>query len=303
MSKIDDVTTIVRMLYHVRSKNVIMNKVAIVTGASSGLGKQTALRFLRAGYEVHAGARRLEAMRELAEHGAHLYVLDLMQGESIEAFVAEVVAQSKRIDVLVNTAGYGLYGSVEEVPLEAARDQLEVNVFGLAHLIQTTLPIMRQQGSGRIINITSIGGKVWTLLGAWYHASKFAVEGFSDSLRNELRPFGIDVIVIEPGAINTEWPTIAAAHVKNISGNGPYRELAEATAHLFMVEGANLSASPQVIAEVVWRAASTRHPKARYAAPLAARVILGLRWVLSDRMFDRIWGRVMGIPATVGTRP
>lgn len=283
--------------------NVITNKVVIVTGASSGLGKQAALRFLREGYEVHAGARRLEAMRELEEQGAHLHMLDLTQGESIDTLVAQVVAQSQRIDVLVNTAGYGLYGSVEEIPLEAARDQLEVNVFGLAHLIQATLPIMRQQGSGRIINITSIGGKVWTLLGAWYHASKFAVEGFSDSLRNEVRPFGIDVVVIEPGAIKTEWPTIAAAHVKTISGNGPYHELAEATAHLFLSEGSNPAVSPQTIAEVIWRAASTRHPKARYAAPFAARVILGLRWALSDRLFDRVWGKVMGIPATVGARP
>ena len=286
----------------IRSKNVIMNKVVIVTGASSGLGKQTVLRFLRAGYEVHAGARRLEAMRELEQQGAHLHALDLTQGESIAALVAQVVARSGRIDVLINNAGYGLYGSVEEVPLEAARDQLEVNVFGLAHLIQATLPIMRQQGSGRIINITSIGGKVWTPLGAWYHASKFAVEGFSDSLRNEVRAFGIEVVVIEPGAIQTEWPTIAAAHVKNLSGNGPYHAMAEATAHLFLAEGANASSSPQRIAEVIWRAASTRHPKPRYTAPFSARVILGLRWVLSDRLFDRVWGKVIGIPAIIGPR-
>ena len=273
--------------------NTIMKKVVIVTGASSGIGKKTALRFLREGYEVYAGARRLDAMRQ----GAHLHALDLTKGENIDVFVAEVVAQSRRIDVLVNIAGYGLYGSVEEVPLDAARDQLEVNVFGLAHLIQATLPIMRKQGSGRIINITSIGGKVWTLLGAWYHASKFAVEGFSDSLRNEVRPFGIDVVVIEPGAIKTEWPTIAAENVKKMSGSGPYCELAEATAHLFMAEGA--SAPPHAIADVIWRAASTRHPKARYAAPFSANVILGLRWALSDRLFDWVWGRVMGIPTTV----
>ena len=158
-------------------------------------------RFLSEGYEVYAGAPRLDAMRDLEQQGAHLHALDLTKGESIDAFVAEVVAQSRRIDVLVNNAGYGLYGAVEEVPLEAARDQLEMNVFGVAHLIQATLPIMRKQGSGRIINITSVGGKVWTMLGAWYTASKFAVEGFSDSLRNEVRPFGIDVVVIEPSAV------------------------------------------------------------------------------------------------------
>lgn len=280
--------------------NTIMKKVAIVTGASSGIGKKTALRFLKEGYAVHAGARRLDAMRDLEQQGAYLHALDLTKGASIDAFVAEVFAQSGRIDVLVNNAGYGLYGSVEEVPLDAARDQMEVNVFGLVHMIQATLPIMRQQGSGRIINISSIGGKVWTLLGAWYHASKFAVEGFSDSLRNEVRPFGIDVVVIEPGAITTEWSTIAAENVKKMSGNGPYREQAEATAHLFMTERA--SAAPQVIADVIWRAASTRHPKTRYAAPFFINIILGLRRALSDRLFDIVWGRIIGVPATLGSR-
>ena len=207
-----------------------------------------------------------------------------------------VVEQSGRIDVLVNNAGYGLYGSVEEVPLDAARDQIEVNVFGLAHMIQATLPIMRKQGSGRIINITSIGGKVWTLLGSWYHASKFAVEGFSDSLRNEVRPFGIDVVVIEPSAIKSEWGKIAAENVKKLSGNGPYREQAEATAHLFTEGGANLSASPRVIADAIWHAASTRHPKARYAAPFPAKIVIGLRWALSDRLFDRLWGKLPAYP-------
>ncbi len=280
--------------------NTSMKRVAIVTGASSGIGKETVLRFLKEGYEVHAGARRLDAMQSLEQQGAYLHALDLTKGESIDTFVAEVVAQSQRIDVLVNNAGYGLYGSVEEIPLDVARDQIEVNVFGLAHMIQATLPIMRKQGSGRIINISSIGGKVWTLLGAWYHASKFAVEGFSDSLRNEVRPFGIDVVVIEPGAIKTGWSKIATENVKKMSGNGPYHELAEATARLFMSEPA--SVSPQVIANTIWHAASTRHPKARYAAPFPAKVILGLRRILSDRLFDRLWGRIMGIPATLGSR-
>ncbi len=280
--------------------NTIIKKVAIITGASSGIGKKTALRFLKEGYEVYAGARRLDAMHDLEQQGAHLHALDLTKGESIDDFVAEVIAQSRRIDVLVNNAGYGLYGSVEEVPLDAARDQIEVNVFGLAHMIQATLPIMRKQGSGRIINITSIGGKVWTLLGAWYHASKFAVEGFSDSLRNEVRPFGIDVVIIEPGAIKTEWPTIAVENVKKMSGHGPYGEMAEATAHLFMAKGP--SAPPQVIADVIWHAASTRHPKARYAAPFSANIIIRLRWLLSDHLFDWVWGKALGIPVTVSSR-
>ncbi len=282
--------------------NTPLKKVVIVTGASSGIGKETVLRFLKEGYEVYAGARRLDAMRDIQQQGAYVYALDVTKGESIDAFVAKVVEQSGRIDVLVNNAGYGLYGSVEEMPLAMARDQIEVNVFGLAHMIQATLPIMRKQGSGRIINISSIGGKVWTLLGAWYHASKFAVEGFSDSLRNEVRPFGIDVVVIEPGAIKTEWSGIAAENVKKISGHGPYHAQAEATANLFTGEGANMSASPNVIANAIWHAAATRHPKARYSAPFAAGIIIGLRRLLSDSLFDSLWGRMTGVPATASSR-
>lgn len=274
-------------------------KVVIVTGASSGIGKETVLRFLREGYEVHAVARRLDAMRDIEQQGAYLHPLDLTKGESVDAFVAEVATHSGRIDVLVNNAGYGLYGSVEETPLDTARHQLEVNLFGLAHMIQATLPIMRRQGSGRIINISSIGGKVWTLLGAWYHASKFAVEGFSDSLRNEVRPFGIDVVVIEPGAIKTEWSSIAAENVKKISGNGPYSEMSEATARLFMAEGT--SASPHLVANAIYHAASVRRPKARYAVPFAVNIIFTLHRLLSDRLFDRVWGRITGVPATVSS--
>lgn len=273
------------------------NKVAIVTGASSGIGKESVLRFLAEGYEVYAGARRLDAMRDLAQRGAHLIYLDLTKGESIDAFVAQVLSQSGRVDVLVNNAGYGAYGAVEEVPLSVARDQMEVNLFALAHLIQALLPTMRKQRSGRIINVTSIGGRVWSLLGAWYHASKFAVEGFSDVLRNELRPFGIDVIVVEPGAIRTEWGSIAAENVKKTSAQGPYRELADAAARILSME--SIGVPPRVIADTIWRAASVRRPHPRYIAPFSARVIVWLRWLLSDRAFDWIWSRFYGLPRTI----
>lgn len=279
--------------------NVSQKKVAIVTGASSGIGKETALRFLQEGYEVHAAARRIDAMRDLEEKGAHLHHLDLTQGESIDTFVTAVLSQSERIDVLVNNAGYGSYGAVEDVPLSEARAQMEVNLFGLAHLIQATLPTMRQQRSGKIINITSIGGKLWTPLGAWYHASKFAVEGFSDSLRNEVRPFGIDVVIVEPGGIKTEWSTIAVDNLKKTSGNGPYRALADRVTRMFTSQGIEAGAAPHVIANVIWRAASARRPRSRYIAPFSARVILWLRWALSDRAFDWVWGRVFRIPSTI----
>src|SRR5262249_21079377 len=188
--------------------NIFDKKVAVVTGASSGIGRETVLSLIKAGYQVHAGARRLDAMRELENAGAYLHHVDLTNPENIDAFVAGVLRLGGRVDVLVNNAGYGAYGAVEDIPLSAAREQMEVNLFALAHLIKAVLPTMRKQRSGRIINVSSIGGKLWSPLGGWYHASKFAVEGLSDALRNELRPFGIDVIVIEPGGVKTEWTSI-----------------------------------------------------------------------------------------------
>ena len=276
-------------------------RVVVVTGASSGIGKETVDRFLREGYEVYAAARRVDAMADLASRGAHVLHLDLTTSASIDALVATVLARSGRIDVLVNNAGYGSYGAVEDVPMAAARDQMEVNLFGLAHLIQATLPTMRAQRSGRIINITSIGGKIWSLLGAWYHASKFAVEGFSDALRNEVRPFGIDVVVIEPGAIKTEWAGVAADNMRKTSGHGPYKPLVDKMTAMFTGRLAEKNAAPpSVIANAIWRAASVRRPRARYVAPFAGKVILWLRYWLSDRAFDWLFGKLVGAPKTLG---
>jgi NAD(P)-dependent dehydrogenase (short-subunit alcohol dehydrogenase family) len=184
-------------------------KIAIVTGASSGIGKATALKFIERGFHVHAAARRVERMSDLRALGASVHHLDLTVPESIDAFIGDVLRDSSHVDVIVNNAGYGSYGAVEDVPIGDARAQMDVNLFGLARVIQLVLPSMRNRRSGRIINVTSIGGKIWAPLGAWYHASKFAVEGFSDCLRNELRPFGIDVVVIEPAGTKTEWSGVA----------------------------------------------------------------------------------------------
>ena len=169
-----------------------MNKTAFVTGASAGIGEATARALLAAGYRVFAGARRLDRMAELAAAGATLLKLDLTDDASIVAAVNAIKSEAGRIDVLVNNAGYGSYGALEDVPLSEGRRQFEVNVFGLARLCQLVLPMMRAQKSGKIVNITSIGGKIWEPLGGWYHATKFAVEGLSDCLRVEVARFGID---------------------------------------------------------------------------------------------------------------
>ena len=152
--------------------------------------------------------------------------MDVTDDASMVAGVERIIAEHGRIDVLVNNAGYGSYGAVEDVPIDEARRQFEVNVFGLARLIQLVTPHMRAQQSGRIINISSIGGKFYEPLGAWYHATKFAVEGFSDSLRLELAPFGIDVVIIEPGPIRTEWNTISRDSLVETSRGGAYEERA-----------------------------------------------------------------------------
>jgi NAD(P)-dependent dehydrogenase (short-subunit alcohol dehydrogenase family) len=270
--------------------------IAIVTGASAGIGKAVVLRLLRAGWMVHAGARRVDEMRDLAAAGAVVTYLDLTDEPSIAAFAATALATSGRIDALINNAGYGAYGALEDVPLQAARAEMDVNVFGLARMTQLVLPAMRQQRSGRIVNVSSIGGKIWSPLGAWYHASKFAVEGLSDCLRNEVRPFGIDVIVIEPAGVKTAWTGIAVDSMRAASGAGPYGPIAERFAQGVLRDTG--SATPDAIAAVIVRAVTTAKPKTRYA-PQVARVILFLRWILSDRAFDGLIGRIFGLPKTL----
>jgi len=274
-------------------------KVAIVTGASSGIGKEAARGLLRAGYVVYAAARRTEAMKDLAGEGARVHHLDLADAASVLAFARAVLAEAGRLDVLVNNAGYGAYGAVEEVPMQDARDQMEVNLFGLAQMIKAVLPSMRAQRSGRIVNVTSIGGKLWSPLGAWYHASKFAVEGLSDALRNEVRPFGIDVVVVEPGGTKTEWTDIALLNMRRTSGEGPYKPFVDAWAALAQLEGT--FATPAQIAEVIVRAATSRRPRTRYVAPFAGRVALFLRWLLSDRAFDWVSARLFRLPRVLAS--
>lgn len=264
-------------------------KVALVTGASSGIGESTARELLERGYTVYGAARRVERMADLAERGVRTLALDVTDEESVEKAVAAIVAESGRIDLLVNNAGYGSYGAVEDVPLSEARYQFEVNVFGAARLIQLVLPVMRAQRSGRIVNISSMGGKIYTPLGAWYHGTKFALEGFSDALRMEVRPFGIDVVVVEPGGIATEWGNIAVDHMKEVSGKGAYSDLAGKLAK-GMNSGINarMMSQPSVIAKTVGKAATARRPRTRYAAGFGAKPLIFLRRVLPDRAFDTL---------------
>ncbi|WP_326837685.1 oxidoreductase [Amycolatopsis rhabdoformis] len=269
-------------------------KVALVTGASSGIGEASARELLQRGYTVYGAARRVERMAGLAERGARTIALDVTDEESAEKAVAAIVAESGRIDLLVNNAGYGSYGAVEDVPLQEGRYQFEVNVIGAARLIQLVLPVMRAQRSGRIVNISSMGGKIHTPLGAWYHGSKFALEGFSDVLRLEVAPFGIDVVVVEPGGIATEWGSIAVDHLMEVSGEGAYADLAGKVAK-GMTGGINarMLSQPSVIAKAVAKAATARRPRTRYAAGFGAKPLIFLRRALPDRAFDALIKRAV----------
>lgn len=262
-------------------------QVVLITGASSGIGHASALSLQKAGYIVYAAARRLERMDDLKAQGIHPLSLDVTDEESLKAGVARIMAEQGRIDILINNAGYGSYGAVEDVPLANARAQFEVNLFGLARLTQLVLPGMRANHFGKIVNISSIGGKMHEPLGAWYHTSKFALEGFSDCLRVEVRHFGIDVIVIEPGGIQTEWQEIAAEHLQKTSGQGAYKDQAERHA-AFLRKSGRYASKPEVIAAVIVKALRARCPKTRYAAGSGACPILFLRKVLCDRAFDRL---------------
>jgi len=259
--------------------------VALITGASSGMGRNIALAMLKEGYMVYGAARRLERMEGIVTEGGHALGMDVTDQASVKAGVDQLIEEQGHIDILVNAAGYGQYGAIEDVPLADAHRQLEINLFGCARLIQMVLPHMRAQKFGKIFNITSVGGKIYTPMGGWYHTSKFAVEGYSDVLRLEVKPFGIDVVVIEPGTIDSEWAGIAIREAERLSGKGAYRGLLE---KYVKIQKSVKGSPPNVISDLILKALSARRPKTRYHAGQLAGPILFLRRHLPDRMFDRL---------------
>lgn len=250
-------------------------KVAVITGISSGMGKAAAELFNQNGWVVYGGARRGERLTKLSEKGIHTMALDVTDENSNANLVKTVMNEAGRIDVLINNAGYGEYGPLEEVSMAKAKQQMDVNLFGAANLIQLVLPIMRQQGSGRIINNSSIGGRLYAPMGGWYHASKHALEVYSDVLRNEVKSFGIQVSVIEPGATKTEWSEIAAKTGKETTekqSNSAYQHIEKAFS-MADVSGMPVPvASSEDIAKLMWRAATDRKTKRRYLPGFGERV-------------------------------
>jgi short-subunit dehydrogenase len=183
---------------------IVMKKTVLVTGASAGIGKAIAIYLAQNGYNVYGAARRTDKMQDLKTHGIKTIALDVTNEESVVACTEQVFKEAESIDILVNNAGFGQEGAIEDISMQDARYQFEVNVFGAMRLAQLLLPKMRENKYGKIINISSVGGKIAFPLGGWYHASKFALEALSDSMRNEVRGFGIDIIVVEPGATQSE---------------------------------------------------------------------------------------------------
>ena len=266
-----------------------MPKTALVTGASSGMGEEIARTLHKLGYTVYAAARRTDRLEQLATIGIHALTMDVTDNESMTSGIEKIITETGHIDVLINNAGYGSFGAIEDVPIDEARRQFEVNVFGLARLTQLVLPHMRAQRSGTIINISSIGGRFTTLLGGWYHASKHAVEALSDALRMETAPFGIDVVVIEPGLIRTEWSGIAANHLEETAEGSAYASQIKAVANSMRSESTNKRQSPpSVIADTVKKIVTARKPRTRYVVGFAAKPLVTLRRLLPDRAFDRL---------------
>lgn len=260
-------------------------KVIIVTGASSGIGKAMAESLIKQGHIVYGAARSMNKMQNLVEMGGRAIFLDLTEESTIAGVVKQIFDEQGRIDILINNAGYGSYGALETVPIQQAKEEMEVNLFGLARMCQQVIPIMRNQKCGKIINISSIAGKLSSPLGSWYFASKHAVEGLSDSLRQELKPFGIDVVIIEPGGVKSEWAGIAGKHLTDTSKGTAYEEIARKVNNFFpFVESEN--SDPKVIVSLVNKAINARKPKTRYIGGKLAKPLLFARKILSDRLFD-----------------
>jgi NAD(P)-dependent dehydrogenase (short-subunit alcohol dehydrogenase family) len=264
----------------------------LITGCSTGIGRATAERLARAGMTVYASARRPESIEDLKAAGCRTLALDVTDEDSMRAAVEEVERAEGAVGALVNNAGYSQSGAVETVPLDDVRRQFETNVFGLLRMSQLVLPGMRREGRGRIVNVSSMGGKLTFPGGGIYHATKHAVEAISDAMRFELRGFGVDVVVIEPGLIRTRFGDAAVASVP--AEDGPYAEfnkaVAAATARVYDGPLGRLGAGPDAVAKVIERALTAGRPRARYKVTASARVLMGQRALLPDRAWDAVVG-------------
>ena len=272
-----------------------MKKIILLTGASSGIGYQTAESLAKEGHIVYGAARRTEKMETLKQFGVKPIYLDVTDEENIKSAIDTIIRNEGRINVLINNAGYGSFSAVEDVEINEARRQFEVNLFGIARLVQLVLPHMRKQKEGRIINVSSMGGRLTTYFGAWYHATKYGLEAFSDALRMEVANFGIDVSLIEPGGIKTDWRIIAADKLANSAKGGAYEKEAMKTAKGMKKQySGNLLSNPTVITKAISKAVNSNRPKARYLIGFMAKPLVFLHTILPTKVFDKIMKKLMG---------
>jgi short-subunit dehydrogenase len=267
------------------------SRPVLITGCSTGIGRATAERLADEGYNVHATARRLESIEDLAERGMKIHALDVTDEPSMQAAVADVEKDGP-VGALVNNAGYSQSGAIETIPMSSVRRQFETNVFGLIRMCQLVLPGMRSAGSGRIVNLSSMGGKLVFPGGGIYHATKHAVEALSDALRFEVREFGVHVVIIEPGLIVTDFGETAAGSLAEVEEHGPYAEfnaeVARVTANAYTGPMARFGAGPEAVAAKISKALFANRPNTRYKVTASAKVMMGIRRLMTDRMWDRM---------------
>jgi len=265
-------------------------KTVIITGCSSGIGQATAARLAKGDWTVYATARKPETLAGLENAGCRTLALDVTDEASMVAAVDAVTTESGRIDALVNNAGYSQSGASETLDVDDVRRQFETNVFGLLRLSQLVLPTMRKQGDGRIVNISSMGGRLVFPGGGAYHATKYAVEAFSDALRFEVAGFGIKVVIIEPGLITSNFDQAAVGSM-DLDDDGPYgtfnQTVASATSDIYKGPMRYFGGSPDAVAKVIEKVLEARRPRPRYKVTASAKVALASRSLMTDRMWDR----------------
>jgi NADP-dependent 3-hydroxy acid dehydrogenase YdfG len=265
------------------------SEAVLITGCSTGIGRATAKRLAESGHTVYATARKLDSIRDLESAGCRTLALDVTDEDSMAAAVETVEREEGAVGVLVNNAGYSQSGAVESVPMDAVRRQFETNVFGLVRMCQLVLPGMRAQRWGRIINLSSMGGRVVFPGGGYYHATKYAVEALSDALRFEVAGFGIAVVVIEPGLIKTEFGHAAVGSL-DPAADGAYADfnnaVGAAVGGAYAGGGlARFGAGPDAVAKAIEKA--IRKPRSRVPVTASARLMIGLRRVMPDALWDR----------------
>lgn len=275
-------------------QGVKTSKAVLITGCSSGIGKVTAQRLAKAGWRVYASSRDGRGLDDAVAAGCTALALDVGDEASMKAAVAEVTTREGAVGVLINNAGYSQSGAVEAVPMEKVRAQFETNVFGLVRLTQLALPGMRAQRWGKVVNLSSMGGKLVFPGGGYYHATKYAVEAISDALRFEVRGFGVDVVIIEPGLIRSGFSKAAVGqmNIPPVGADDPYGAFHEAVAR-GTVESyekgplAKLAGETDDVAAVIEKAITATKPRARYTVSGSAKLLLSQRALLSDNAWDR----------------